>query len=264
MTIALKGVELSFEGLNRNPILERVSFEARTGEIVGLVGENGAGKTTLLKLCAGIIKPSGGQLLIGADAKPLSKLNSRQLAQTVAYMPQNPESHSFNAYDAVMMGRYNRARRFMPAAKQDHAATQAALETAAVSHLAERKFDTLSGGEQRRVVFARALAQEAQIMLLDEPTADLDLNHRNAAMETIKREARRGRAVVIALHDLELALRYCERVYMLRNGAVYAHGETRAVITPANVKAVFGVDIVIAAHPADGAPSLSVIYPQNS
>lgn len=240
-------------------VLDSVAFEFFEREIVGLVGPNGSGKSTLLKLCTALLKPTQGELTL-RSGKNLNKLKSSKRARMISYVPQVLEAHSFSTYETVMMGRYNRLWRFASAGEDDHSAVLNAMERVEITHLAERKFDVLSGGEKRRTVFARALAQDTAIMALDEPTADLDLKHRAKLMKLIRGEAERGRTIIIALHDLEAALRYCDRVYMLHDGGFYKVGTPSEVITPANVRFVFDAEITIAPHPDDGLPQVSLRY----
>ena len=242
-----------------NTVLDCVTFELFENEVLGLVGPNGSGKSTLLKLCTALLKPTKGAITL-QNGKSLGKLKATERARIISYVPQVLEPHSFSTYETVMMGRYNRLRRFASAGKDDHLAVSNAMEQVEITHLVERRFDVLSGGEQRRTAFARALAQDTAIMALDEPTADLDLKHRVKLMKLIRSEADNGRTIIIALHDLESALRYCDRVIMLHNGGFYKMGAPSEVITPANVRFAFDAEITIAPHPDDGLPQVSLRY----
>ncbi|HZZ85424.1 MAG TPA: ABC transporter ATP-binding protein [Anaeromyxobacteraceae bacterium] len=235
------------------PALDRVSFGARAGELVGLVGPNGAGKSTLVRLVAGLAAPAGGTVrLAGLDPAAAPR---REVARVCALVPQEPPVHwPFTVREAVMMGRAPRQNLFAAAGPLDSGAVQGALEACELLHLADRRLDALSGGERRRVFFARALAQEPRVLLLDEATAFLDLAHQVAAMRMAGVAARGGLCVVAVLHDLNLAAASCDRLVVLSRGQVVAEGRPAEVLTEERVEAVWGLPVWRGENGATGDP----------
>ena len=179
--IAARDVSVSLGG---NPVLRGVSFEARPGEIAGLIGPNGAGKSTLLRVMAGLIRPDSGAVYL-ADT-PLKELNSAQRARRIACMPQHDAMHPFTALETVLMGRYAHLGRFQLEGGEDRQIAREAMTRTDTAQFERRQLDRLSGGERQRVILARSLAQQAGIVLLDEPSASLDLRHRLSTMETLR------------------------------------------------------------------------------
>jgi iron complex transport system ATP-binding protein len=234
------------------PALSGVSFTARAGEFVGLLGPNGAGKSTLLRLVAGLLAPVGGEVrLAGLDPFGAPR---RAVARVCAVVPQEPRvTWPFTVREAVMMGRAPRQGLLAVASRFDRGAVEGALAACDLVHLAERRLDALSGGERRRVFFARALAQEPRVLLLDEPTAFLDLAHQVAAMRMAQEAARAGLCVVAVLHDLNLAAAACDRVVVLSGGRVVSEGPPAQVLTAERVREVWGVPVWRGENAANGA-----------
>jgi iron complex transport system ATP-binding protein len=226
----------------RSPALDGVSLAARAGEFVGLLGPNGAGKSTLVRLVAGLAAPRAGSVrLAGLDPAHAPR---RHVARVCALVPQEPRiAWPFTVREAVMMGRAPRQGLLAVATRFDRGAVEGALVACDLVHLADRRLDALSGGERRRVFFARALAQEPRVLLLDEPTAFLDLAHQVAVMGMAQLAARGGLCVVAVLHDLNLAAAACDRVVVLSRGRVVAEGPPPAVLTEARVREVWGVPV---------------------
>lgn len=235
-----------------SPALEGVSFTAREGEFVGLLGPNGAGKSTLVRLVMGLLAPSSGEVrLAGLDPRHARR---RQVARVCALVPQEPKvAWPFTVREAVMMGRAPRQGLLALPSPFDHGAVEGALRACDLVHLADRRLDALSGGERRRVFFARALAQEPRVLLLDEPTAFLDLGHQVAAMQMARVAARGGLCVVAVLHDLNLAAAACDRVVVLSLGRVVAEGAPAAVLTADRVREVWEVPVWRGENGATGA-----------
>jgi iron complex transport system ATP-binding protein len=233
--------------------LDDVSFSARSGEFVGLLGPNGAGKSTLVRLVAGLAAPSSGRVrLAGLDPHAAPR---REVARVCALVPQEPRvGWPFTVREAVMMGRTPRQGLLAVATRLDHGAVQGALEACDLLHLADRRLDALSGGERRRVFFARALAQEPRVLLLDEPTAFLDLAHQVAVMRMAQLAGRGGLCVVAVLHDLNLAAAACDRLVVLSGGRVVAEGLPGDVLTDARVREVWGVSVWRGENGATGKP----------
>jgi iron complex transport system ATP-binding protein len=234
------------------PALSGVSFGARAGEFVGLLGPNGAGKSTLLRLVAGLLAPGGGEVRLAA-LDPFAAPR-RAVARVCAFVPQEPRiTWPFTVREAVMMGRAPRQGLLAVATRFDRGAVEGALAACDLAHLAERRLDALSGGERRRVFFARALAQEPRVLLLDEPTAFLDLAHQAAVMRMARVAAEAGLCVVAVLHDLNLAAAACDRVVVLSGGRVVAEGPPAEVLTAERVREVWGVPVWRGENAASGA-----------
>lgn len=241
-------------------VLQGVSLAARAGEVAGLIGPNGAGKSTLLRTLAGLIRPDAGAVHL-ADA-PLKALNAGQRARRIAFMPQHDAAHPFTALETVLMGRYAHLGRFELEGREDRRIALEAMARTDTAQFEARQLDRLSGGERQRVILARALAQQAGVILLDEPSASLDLRHRLSMMETLRAEAAaRAVAVVVALHDVSLAGRYCDRLALLSGGVMAADGPPAAVLTPAHLRRAFGVETSVQPDPATGRPQVWLIGP---
>jgi len=225
-----------------SPVVRQVSLSIAPGRIVGLLGPNGSGKTTLLRLMAGTLTPGSGSVRIdGADIRGLSR---REIATRVAVVPQ--ETHStfdFTALDIAMMGRYPHLRAFELEGASDLAIARDALDATGTLALEHRPFATLSGGEKQRVVIAGALAQASHALLLDEPTASLDLGYQLAIAELLTRLNReRGTTMLVSTHDLNLAASLCSELVLIREGRLIAQGATDVVLTASNVRALYDVD----------------------
>ncbi|MBI5067891.1 MAG: ABC transporter ATP-binding protein [Deltaproteobacteria bacterium] len=240
------------------PALQGVSFQAAPGELVGLVGPNGAGKSTLLRLVAGLVAPGKGAVrLQGLDP---ARAPRRAVARVCALVPQEAQVHwPFTVREAVMMGRAAHQGLLAVPDRFDQGAVDGALEACDLRPFADRRLDTLSGGERRRVFFARALAQEPRLLLLDEPTAFLDLAHQVMAMRMAVVAARAGLCVVAVLHDLNLAAQACSRLVVLSRGRVVAEGAPAEVLTAERVEEVWGLPVWRGLNGATGAP---VVHPR--
>jgi len=233
-------------------VLDGVFLEVQRGTVVGLLGPNGSGKTTLLRIIAGILRPQSGRVLI--EGHPIEQLTRREMARRVAIVPQ--ETHStfdFSVIEMVLMGRYPHLGTFELEGASDQAIAHEALAATGTSALALRPFATLSGGEKQRVVIASALAQASDMLLLDEPTAALDLGYQLEITALLRRlNADRGTTMIVSTHDLNLAAALCERVVLLKHGRAIAHGTTEATLTAANVRLLYGVDADVQFHPRAG------------
>jgi iron complex transport system ATP-binding protein len=230
--------------------LDRVSVDVRRGSFVGLLGPNGCGKTTLLRLMAGIMRPQGGS--VSLDGELMERIPRRRVARHVAVVPQ--ETHpafDYTAIEMVLMGRHPHLGAFAIEGPADIAIAESAMAATGTSHLASRSYMTLSGGEKQRVIIASALAQSPDLLLLDEPTASLDLGYQleiAALLSELNRE--RGATLVLATHDLNLAASLCDTLVLMRGGRIVAHGATREVLTPETVRAVYGVEAEVRFHEA--------------
>ena len=227
--------------LASRPILEGVSCEAQAGKITAIIGPNGAGKSTLLRAMAGLLPLEAGS--VDFDGRGLGSFEWTELARSIAYLPQERTVHWPLAVERVVaLGRLPHRTGMMPDAR-DRAAVDAAMQTMDVSSLAHRPVSQLSGGERARVLVARALAQESRVLIADEPTAGLDPSHALGLFGTFGQLAAEGRAVVVALHDLTLAARFCHHVVLLVSGRVAASGPAADVLQPGTLSAAFNVTI---------------------
>ncbi len=242
------------------PILDSTSLYARPGELLGLLGPNGAGKSTLLRTMAGLLKADGGEVRL--DGIGLEEMAAGERSKRIAFMPQQDAQHPFTALETVLMGRYPHLGRFELEGSRDREIARAAMERTDTSEFETRQLDTLSGGERQRVLLARTLAQQASVLLLDEPAANLDLKHRLSIMDVLRSEiAEREIAVVMALHDLSLAGRYCDRLALMAGGRIAADGAPTDVLTPANLREAFDVETFVESDPVTGRPQVSLLGP---
>lgn len=251
VAVSLLTAEAVTYAIGRHLLVDGVSFHLSPGEFWGIVGPNGAGKTTLLRLLCGYLKPSAGFVRVAGsrvDAMP-----PNQLARHMALVPQDAGSElDFTALEVVLMGRFVHNTRWRESPADRQIALEA-LQAAGAHHLADRTYRTLSGGERQRVVLARALAQQPQILLLDEPTANLDPRFQLAAMETVHQAvAAQGMAALAALHDLTLAARYCDNLLLLHRGRLVAAGPPATVLEPDILAEVYGVTVTVERHPRLG------------
>lgn len=233
-------------------ILQDISFDVSAGQCVGILGPNGAGKSTLLRIMAATLAASAGTILL--DCRALRQWPARERAQRLAFAPQRTEqTFPFRVWEIVLMGRTPYLKRWQKEGEEDWRIVREALALTDTVQLAERDVTTLSGGELQRVVIARALAQRPAFLLLDEPTASLDLCHQMEILQLLKKLTRQGVTIVTVLHDLNLALAACSTVLVLHGGALYAAGPPAVVLTPQTVRAVFGVEVFIGSNPISGA-----------
>jgi iron complex transport system ATP-binding protein len=255
----IEDLALSYQ---QHTILRNLSFRAQGGELIGLIGPNGAGKSTLLRSIAGIIAPTQGRILL--NQKSISQFTQRERAQHIALVPQSPRlPESFRAAEVVLMGRNPHLPRFSGERPRDYCIAQKAMQRTATWQFANRPIGSLSGGEQQRVILARALAQEPQVLLLDEPTAHLDLKYQIATLRLARQLAQDGLLVIIALHDLNLAAQYVDRLALI-SGELLAYDTPDRVLTPQNIHRAYDVSAIVAAHPISGTPMISIHDPLQS
>ena len=235
----VRGEGLTF-GYENRVVFRNVTFELRPGELVALCGPNGAGKSTLLRVLVGMQRSHAGQVLLGGD--PVGRLSRREIARRAALLPQDaPAELPLTVRESVALGRLPHLGRFETEGKADVAAVDRALEATDTAALANRPVTDLSGGERHRVHLARALAQEAPLVLLDEPTAGLDLAHQLQALDLLRATVDQGRGALIAIHDLTLAARSCDRLLLLAEGELRADGPPEEVLTPETLARFFAV-----------------------
>ena len=228
-----------------------VSLSANPGQLLAVVGPNGAGKTTLLRLLAGSLTPQHGQVRL--DDRPLDELDDRERARALAVVPQS-ESSPFpvTVREMVAMGRYAHLGPWERAGVRDRAVVERALTRCAVAELANRQLGELSGGERQRARIARALAQEAPILLLDEPTAGLDLRYRMELFHLLRELLAEGLAVLVITHDLNLAARFADRLLLLDRGHATARGAPAEVLSREALETVYEWPLRLVAHPGPG------------
>jgi iron complex transport system ATP-binding protein len=232
--------------------LSDASVVIAAGSLTGLLGPNGCGKTTLLKLLSGVLRPRSGRVMLGD--RVLSSMTRRELARHIASVPQ--ETHpafDYTVMEMVLMGRHPHLSAFQLEGPADFEIARQALDATGTRHLAHRNFMTLSGGEKQRVVIASALTQSTEVLLLDEPTASLDLAYQFEIGALLKRlNAERGTTMVMSTHDLNLAAAVCERIILLKEGRVIAQGPTAEILTAERIRQLYGVEADVQFHPRAG------------
>jgi iron complex transport system ATP-binding protein len=235
-------------------VLEGVSLAVHGGEILAVVGPNGVGKSTLVKAASGVLSPMGGRIYLGGE--DLNRLSPPQRARRVGVVPQASQvPESFSASEVVLMGRTPYLGWLSRESRSDLDIARGAMERTATVELGDRLMGELSGGERQRVMIARALAQTPSVLLLDEPTAHLDLRHQDDVLALVRALAvEEGLAVLITLHDLNLVGRFANRVALLSNARVRKVGEPEEVLTPDELEAVYGIRIHVTSHPIHGTP----------
>lgn len=240
------------------PTLQQVSFELQPGSLVGVVGPNGCGKSTLLKLLAAQHKAQAGEILLGGQQ--LNSLSARSLAQQLAYLPQRPVVPSgITVEQLVQYGRHPHQGWLRQWSDEDRRLVNEAIATLQLQKLRHRSVDDLSGGQVQRVWLAMIMAQNTEMVLLDEPTSALDIGHQTEVMEAIHSMAASGRTVLIVMHDLACAARYCDQLIAMADGQVQAFGCAREVISKQLIDRLYNTQVDILAAPGDGAP---VIVPR--
>lgn len=249
--LKIHGLEFAYDHHN---VISGLNFEAQSGEVVGIVGPNGSGKTTLFRLILGSYKPSKGSILI--DGNDIDQMNSSQRSKLLAGVPQSPDSpQGFTVGDLVMMGRNPYLSLLDWGKPNDFIIAKQALKKTGLSKHINRPLDHLSGGEKQSAFIAMALAQETQILLLDEPTANLDLRNQSMLMSMVHGLSRESdTTIIMAMHDLTLAAQWCDKLVMLLNGSVYAEGPPRTVLTAENIDLVYDTKVEVQYSNPDSVP----------
>ena len=250
MKLEAKDIEAVLGG---TPILRGVSLEVDHNDFVGIIGPNGSGKSTLLKCIYRVLKPQAG--IVRLDGTDIRELSYKKSAQTIAVLAQhNYYNFEFSVQDVVLMGRSPHKRTMERDNAQDYAIVAQALETVGMSDMAKRSFSTLSGGEQQRVILARALAQQTPCLILDEPTNHLDIKYQLQLLDIVKGL---GRTVISAIHDLNIAAMYCTWLVVMKDGQVITQGTPRQVLTPELIREVYEVEATVS---TDAQGILRILY----
>lgn len=242
-------------------IVKAVSCTFSPGSFTGIIGPNGSGKTTLLRAFSRVIPSSG---ILELDGKSVHDYTPVELGMALGFVPQDEaRPFSYTVMQVVMMARYARTSRFASLMPEDYARCHKALAETGVAHLSDRSIRTLSGGEWQRVLIARALAQDTDVLLLDEPTSHLDLSHQSDILALMRELAGSGATIIGVFHDLNLASLYCDRLVMVQQGQIVADGIPTQVLTPEKIRAVYGAEVVTSCHPATGRTFLMPIRTAN-
>lgn len=250
MNLSTENIRLSY---GAQEILKGVSINGNTGEFIGIIGPNGSGKSTLLKCIYRILKPHAGQVFL--DGEELSGISIRNSAKKMAVVAQhNYYNFDFSVMEVVLMGRAPHKKTMERDNAKDFQIAQKALETVEMEGFANRSFSTLSGGEQQRVILARALAQQTPCLILDEPTNHLDITHQIQLMKIVKNLKV---TVISAVHDLNIAAMFCDRLYVLQDGEIVGQGTSQEVLTAEFIKKIYRVETEIV---YDSAGQLHVLF----
>ncbi|RZN60297.1 ABC transporter ATP-binding protein [Methanonatronarchaeum sp. AMET6-2] len=239
MKLNVKGIEFRYRS---NKILDDVDLKLNEGEVLGLVGPNGSGKTTLLKCINKILEPQKGVMMLKGEE--IQKMKRSEIAKKVGYVPQS-EKNTFptKVFDTILMGRKPHTSNWGPQEK-DLEIVSEIIETLNLEDISMKNINELSGGQKQKVLIGRALAQEAEILILDEPTSNLDLKHQLEVLQLIKKQKNRGTSAVMAIHDLNQAKRYSDKLIMLKDGKIHSAGDP-SILNQQNIRDVYGVKVNI-------------------
>ena len=241
-------------GYGQRIVLKNISFNINKGDFLGIIGPNGSGKSTLVRTISRVLPPFSGEILL--NDKDIYQLNSRMVAKEIAVVLQaTPVNFSFSVLEIVLMGRSPHLSRLQLEGRKDLEIAKNCLSLTDSLDLAERDINELSGGERQRVIIAKALAQQPHILILDEPTVYLDINHQIEIFNLLKRlNAENGLTILSISHDLNLAADYCKELILLKDGQIYTAGTLRKVLTSQTIKDVYRADCLIKTNPITGVP----------
>lgn len=241
-------------------VVAQVSLDAAPGQVIAVIGPNGAGKSTLLRALNGAVRPNIGDVLL--DGKPISYFARRVVARRIAVVAQETHlSFPVTVLEFVLGGRYASSGAWGWETEHDLEVARRVLQETEMDGFESRPMNELSGGERQRAVLARALATEASVFLLDEPTANLDLAHQATMLQLVRARCKGGnRAAVVVTHDVNLAAEFADRVMLLKAGRIVSIGASREVLTPELLKTVFDLEVLVDAHPRTGAPRVTPVY----
>jgi iron complex transport system ATP-binding protein len=239
-------------------IVERLDLSIERGELVGVIGPNGAGKTTLLRLLSGLLVPTEGEVLL--EGRHISRMESRDRARRMSFMSQDlSQVFPFTVMEILLMGRYPHLARFQKEGAEDLARARRMLSYVGLSAIEERGFSALSGGERQLVLFAKALVQDTDALLLDEPSSNLDIHHQDRIFSMAQELAREGRAVVTSVHNLSVAAQYCSRLVLLEKGRVASDGRPEQVLRSEILDRVYGIRTMVSPSLATGSLTVTVV-----
>jgi iron complex transport system ATP-binding protein len=244
MKLSINNVSFNYD----SKVLDDVTFTVESGSFLGIIGPNGSGKTTLLKIISKILKPSAGAVFISGN--DVNSLSTKEVARKVGVVSQESAAYPFMVFEVVLMGRTPHLGRFQKESENDFEIVENAMKLTETWKFKDKLITELSGGEKQKVVIARALAQEPEVLLLDEPTSHLDINHQIAILDLVK-ELCTGRniTVVSVFHDLNMAAKYCDSLILLNEGKIIIAGAPEVVLTHENIKKVFGIEVSVNRHP---------------
>ena len=226
--------------VGENKILKDISFRCQSGEIIGIIGPNGSGKTTLLKTINRINPITNGDILL--NGKSIKEYDEKELARDISFMNQNTNiEFDFPCIDIVVLGRYPYLERFQEYSKKDIELAEKYMKLTNTYKFRDKSILQLSGGERQRVLFAKILTQESQVILLDEPIASLDMRYEEDLLKEVSKEKDKGKIIILVIHNLRTAIKYCSRLVLLSNGNIIKDGAVKEVITEENLNNVFGI-----------------------
>lgn len=243
----------------KNWVLQDISFQVGKGEFIGVIGPNGSGKSTLLKVLYRLLSPQQGEVLV--EFVPLKRMSRAEIAKRIAVVAQETYPlFPFRVIEIVLMGRSPYLGYLMFESEKDLEIAKKAMKWTEILNFSERPIDELSGGERKRVFIARALAQEPEVILLDEPTANLDIHHQIEFLDLILSLNReKGLTIVMATHDMNIAAEFCDRLILLRQGTIYKMGPPKEVITEENIERVYGCQVLVDQNPISGMPRMNLL-----
>lgn len=257
--LELQNIAIAYGTTN---ILQGVSFGVHSGELIGIIGPNGAGKSTLLKSIEGIIKPSDGKILLGN--RDIQTIKQKEFAHEISYLQQQSAiPFAYKVKDLVMSGRFCHLSWWQQEGSKDHEIVQAAMEYTGVAELADRPVNDLSGGQRQRVMLAKVLAQQTPIMLLDEPATGLDIIYQEELFGFCQALCKAGKTVLMVVHELSLAARFCSRLLLVANGSLLADGRPEAVLTEKLLTEAYGADIKVSLNEKTGHTDIYAAHTQD-
>ncbi len=258
MPIVIEAQNIKYR-YSKDLVLNEFSLKVEQNEIVGIIGPNGSGKTTVIKLLSKVLHPESGYIML--LGRNIADMSQKEIAKLVAVVPQGTSiAFPFTVREVVLMGRSPHLGLLQIERESDLKIVDHALALTDSLEIADRYIDELSGGERQRVIIARALSQEPKIMLLDEPTSYLDINHQVEIYDLIKRlNSERDLSVIIVSHDLNMASEYCDRLVLMKNGRVYKDGTPREVITESNIRDVYGISVMVTDNIITGSPHITLL-----
>ena len=239
MSIKVENLSFSY---GKNQVLNNISFSAEYGEFISVLGPNGVGKSTLFRCMLGLLEPSSGN--INVDGNKVDTLSPRQLARYIAYIPQSHQPvFNYSVFDVVLMGTTAQTGSFSSPGKKQRKLVEAALEKLGIIHLSQRSYGKLSGGERQLTLIARAIAQQAKIIIMDEPSASLDFGNRIHVMQVVKSLAKDGYCIIQSTNDPEQAYMYSDKILALYNGNLLSWGSPEETINEEVISKLYGVDV---------------------